>query len=79
MVWYKKPHMELANLKQSTSVRVFSSFEEAEAADIAYWRSLTPEQRLDAVGECVRHYLALRNEPEQGFCRVYRVLDQKKG
>jgi hypothetical protein len=62
--------------KKNRFVRVFSSNEEAE---LSYWRTLTPEERLDAVGECVRHYLALRNEPEQGFYRVYRVLDQKKG
>ena len=57
-------------------VRVFASHEEAEKADMAYWRSLTPQQRLDAVGECVREYLRLRHEPEQRLLRVCRVLDQ---
>jgi hypothetical protein len=29
--------------------KVFSSFEEAEAADRAYWHSRTPEERLQAM------------------------------
>ena len=65
--------------KKKRFVRVYTSHEEADAAELAYWQALSPEERLDAVGECVRHYLALRNEPEQRFRRVYRVLDQQKG
>jgi hypothetical protein len=60
-------------------VRVFASHEEAERAEIDYWLSLTGEQRLDAVGECVREYLALRHEPEQGLRRVHRVLERPAG
>ena len=60
-------------------VRVFSSHEAAEKADLEYWLALTPQERLDAVGECVREYLALKNEPEQRFRRIYRVLDLKAG
>lgn len=60
-------------------VRVFSSHEEAEKEESSYWRAMTPQQRLDAVGECVREYLRLRNEPEQRLRRVYRVLEQKSG
>jgi hypothetical protein len=61
------------------TVRVFTSHEEAERAEIEYWLALDPEQRLDAVGECVREYLALRHEPEQGFRRVHRVLERPAG
>jgi hypothetical protein len=32
-----------------TALEVFSSFEEADAADCAYWHSRTPEERLQAV------------------------------
>ena len=60
-------------------VRVFFSHEAAEKADLEYWLALTPQERLDAVGECVREYLALKNEPEQRFRRIYRVLDLKAG
>lgn len=61
------------------SIQVFSSHAEAEAAEARYWASLTPQERLDAVGECVREYLRLRHEPEQGFRRVYRVLERGVG
>lgn len=71
--------MDTENTKQIRFVRVFDSHEEADATELTYWRAFTPQERLDAVGECVRHYLALKNEPEQGFCRVYRVLNQKEG
>ncbi len=71
--------MGLKELKRKRIVRVFTSHEEAEAAELAYWRELTPQERLDAVGECVREYLALRHESEQRFHRVYKVSDQKAG
>ena len=65
--------------KQRKNVRVYDSHDEAAKAELEYWLALSPEQRLDAVGECVREYLALRNEPEQGFRRVYRVLERPAG
>jgi len=61
------------------TITVFDSHAEADKNEAAYWSKLTPQQRLDAVGECVREYLRLRNEPEQGFQRVYRVLEREKG
>ena len=67
------------NENNMKTVRVFSSHEAAEKADLEYWLALTPQERLDAVGECVREYLALKNEPEQRFRRIYRVLDLKAG
>ncbi|MDJ0764808.1 MAG: hypothetical protein QNJ97_17640 [Myxococcota bacterium] len=57
-------------------MRRFASHQAAQQAGWEYWLSLSPEERLDAVGECVREYLALRNESEQGFYRVYRVLQR---
>jgi hypothetical protein len=60
-------------------VRVFSSHEQAERAEIDYWLALDPEQRLDAVGECVREYLALHHEPEQRLRRVLRVFERSAG
>lgn len=76
---YSQRGMETDNLKPNRFVCVFTSHAEADAAELAYWRTLSPEERLDAVGECVRHYLALKNEPEQRFCRVYKVLDRQEG
>ena len=57
------------------TVRRFDSHEEAAAADLDYGLSLTPEERLDAVADCVRAYLELRHEPEQRLRRVHRVLE----
>ena len=58
-------------------VRIFPSHEAAEKAEAEYWRSMTPQQRLNAVGECVREYLRMNGEPEPRFRRVYRVLEHK--
>jgi hypothetical protein len=60
-------------------VRKYSSHEEADRHEAEYWKTLTPQQRLDAVWECVCDYLSLRNEPEPRFRRVYRVLERTPG
>ena len=52
--------------------RKFSSFAESDRADREYYRSLTPEQRLDILLELVAR--AQTDEAEQGFARVYRVV-----
>jgi hypothetical protein len=52
-------------------LEVFSSFEEAEAADRAYWHSRTPEERLQAV-ELMRQS-AYGNDP--ATARLQRVLE----
>ena len=57
-------------------VRVYASHEEAAKEEDAYWRALTPQQRLDAAGQCVRAYLWLRHEPEQRLRRVCRVFER---
>ena len=42
--------ISLANVRlDKTAFKVYSSFEEAEAADRAYWHSRTPAERLMAV------------------------------
>ncbi|HEY0024308.1 MAG TPA: hypothetical protein VGB24_15435 [Longimicrobium sp.] len=52
-----------------TAFSVFDSFEEADAADAAYWRSRTPEERL-------AHLELLRriNYGERAAGRMERVL-----
>ena len=52
-------------------VRIFASHAEAEAANRAYYRSLTPEQRMDILLDLVREGT---DEASKGFKRVYRVL-----
>lgn len=52
-------------------VKKFTSFEEAEEADRQYYRALTPEQRLDILGELI--YKA-NGETFPRLERVYRVI-----
>jgi len=66
-------------MEEKRHVRVFNSNDEADEAEAEYWERMTPEERLDSVGECVREYLRMRHEPEPGFHRVCKVLEQKRG
>lgn len=52
--------------------RIFRSFAEADKADFEYYQSLTPEQRLDILGELIT--LAQTNETEQRLERVCRII-----
>lgn len=54
-----------------TAFEVFSSFEEADAADREYWHSRTPEERLEAV-ELMRQS-AYGYDP--ATARLQRVLE----
>jgi hypothetical protein len=54
-----------------TAFEVFSSFEEADAADREYWHSRTPEERLQAV-ELMRQS-AYGYDP--ATARLQRVLE----
>ncbi len=54
-------------------VRKFESPEEAENADRAYYRSLTPEQRLEILFELVRRYREEHGCSER-LERVYRIV-----
>ena len=51
----------------------FTSWKDAEAADKAYYRSLTPPQRLDILLEIVASQ-RVANEDSSRFVRVYRVV-----
>ena len=58
-----------------THLRVFHSFAEAEAAEIAELKAMTPEQRMEIL-------FALRdrvypNASQQGFERVCRVVERE--
>jgi hypothetical protein len=56
------------------TISVFRSFEEAEAADKDYYRSLTPQERLSILLELNRRWPA-RNHAEAParIERVYRI------
>ena len=58
------------------AIRVFASFEEADAADALSRAQLTPQQRVDIFIE-----LRERANPDafkQGLARVYRVLELER-
>lgn len=57
-------------------LHVFKSFEEAEAADRAYYRSLTPEERLQILFSLVEDYEAGLDESERRLQRVLRVVER---
>lgn len=53
------------------------SFKEYERSDLKYWRTKTPEEKLDALQHLRELYYDLKNENRKGFQRVYRVIKQK--
>jgi len=53
------------------------SIEEAEQEDIRYWKSKSPEEKLDAVQELREIYYEINHESRKGFQRIYRVIKQK--
>ena len=57
-------------------IRVFNSFSEADAADVAEDRGMTPEQRVAMVFE-LRERL-YPDAAQQGFARVCRVIELKR-
>jgi len=52
------------------------TLEEAEKADIIYWKSKTSEERLDALQGLREFYYELSNESRKGFQRLYRIIKQ---
>jgi hypothetical protein len=50
---------------------VFRSFADAERADRAYYRSLTPSERVDILLELISRWQD--DETAKGFERIYRV------
>jgi hypothetical protein len=55
--------------------RVFRSFEEAERAERAYYRSLTPEERLRILFELNKQWASSYGDrASKGLERVYRII-----
>ena len=52
----------------------FSSHQEAEQAELAYYRSLTPEQRLDILLELIETSRKEDDAASERFERVYRIV-----
>ena len=56
-------------------LRTFSSFEEAEDADRAFYASLTPRERLEILLDLVQRQRESMREAPEGFERVYRIAE----
>jgi len=54
--------------------QVFASHEEADRATRAYYRSLTPAQRLEILLEILTRARANDHDAQQGLARVYRIV-----
>jgi hypothetical protein len=59
-------------------VRLFHSFAEAEAADREYYRSLTPQERLDILLEMVARHRESLGEAGERLERVCRITQLGK-
>jgi hypothetical protein len=72
------PAMEDASKSRmdKTAVKVFSSFQEAEAADKEYYQSLTPGQRVQILLLLREQYSPYDDELTKGFKRVCRVIER---
>ena len=55
--------------------QVFDSHEEADAAELTYYASLSPEQRLDLLLDIVAQQREAMGEAAENFERVYRVVE----
>ena len=53
------------------------SIEEADVSDIQFWKSKSPEEKLDALQNLREIYYSMKNESRKGFQRVYRVIKQE--
>lgn len=57
------------------TVQTFASHDEASAADHAYYRSLTPQERLNLLLDIVRQHQETMDEAATRFERVHRVVE----
>ena len=58
------------------TIRVFKTFEEAEAAEKEYYHSLSPAERMDILLILRERYTPYDDELTQGFERVYRIIER---
>ncbi|MGC6425423.1 MAG: hypothetical protein ACON5H_00320 [Akkermansiaceae bacterium] len=60
-------------MKLAPSIAKHRSFQAADDADIAYYRSLSPEQRMDILLDLIKAHTQ-PNEPQERRQRVYRII-----
>jgi len=58
--------------------KVVKKYELSEQpTDFAFWQSRSFQERIDALERIRQEYHAWRENAEQGFCRVYRIIKQQ--
>jgi len=57
-----------------TVVRKFNSFEEAEKAEIKYWRNLPSDEKLRVLDEIQKMHLSALNPKGKKFEKVFRIV-----
>lgn len=60
-------------------VRVYKSHEEAEAADLDYYRKLTPEQRLRILLKIIADHHGSEYAPPSRLQRVCQITQRGRG
>jgi hypothetical protein len=59
--------------------RTFGSFADADAADLAYYAAMSPQQRVDLLLDLIAAYQESVGEAAQGLARVCRVAHLTEG
>jgi hypothetical protein len=55
-------------------VKIYGSFKEQEKDDVAYWKNLSGDQKLEILEIIRANYWALRNEHPGRLQRVCRII-----
>ena len=55
-------------------VKIYDSFEEQEKDDVAYWKNMSGDRKLEILEIIRANYWALRNEHPGRLQRVYRII-----
>jgi hypothetical protein len=53
------------------------NLKDSEQHDIIYWKSQSPEEKLDIVQSLREIYYVFRNESRTGFQRIYSIIKQQ--
>jgi hypothetical protein len=53
------------------------NLQDADQHDIIYWKSQSPEEKLDIVQSLREIYYVFRNESRTGFQRIYSIIKQQ--
>jgi hypothetical protein len=66
-------------LSVQADARIFSSFEEADQADLEYYASLTPAERVDILLALIQSYRESLGETAERLERVHRIVELSEG